>query len=140
MGVPGRIGRLAVIATAAVGVLCALAIAAAPTSTTGSRHADELRGADGADVLKGLAGNDLLVGGRGADVLIGGKGKDKLRGGPGRDGFNMRAGVPLAAPGKDKIHARDGGNDEINCGAGNDIAIVDASEDGIYDCEVVREP
>ena len=52
----------------------------------------------------------------------------------------MRDGVQLAAPGDDAIYARDGGNDEINCGAGNDVAIVDASEDGVYDCEVVREP
>src|SRR6476619_1117019 len=83
---------------------------------------------------------DKLVGGKGADVLIGGKGPDTLRGGPGRDGFNMRDGVQLAAPGRDKIDARDGGKDEINCGAGNDVAIVDATEDGVYDCEVVRQP
>ena len=55
----------------------------------------------------------------------------------GRDSFNMRDGVQLAAPGDDTIDARDGGNDEINCGAGNDVAIVDAIEDGVYDCEVV---
>ncbi len=140
MGAVGRMGRLAVVATALVVVLAAIAIAAAPATTTGSRHADKLMGDEGPDVLKGLAGKDLLVGGRGADLLIGGKGADKLRGGPGRDGFNMRNGVPLAAPGKDKIYARDGGNDEINCGAGKDIAIVDASEDGVYDCEVVRTP
>jgi hypothetical protein len=52
----------------------------------------------------------------------------------------MRDGVELAAPGNDKIYARDGGNDEINCGAGNDVAIVDATEDAVIDCEVVREP
>ncbi len=52
----------------------------------------------------------------------------------------MRDGVQLSAPGDDVIYARDGGNDEINCGAGNDVAIVDANEDGVYDCEEVREP
>ena len=92
------------------------------------------------DVLKGLSGHDLLSGGAGSDVLIGGRGPDTLRGGPGRDSFNMRKGVQLAARGRDIIHARDGGNDEINCGAGNDVAIVDPTEDGVYDCEVVREP
>jgi hypothetical protein len=73
-------------------------------------------------------------------VLIGGGGPDRLRGGPGRDGFNMRDGAELAAPGDDRIEARDGRRDEISCGAGDDIAIVDAAEDGVYDCEQVREP
>ncbi len=49
-------------------------------------------------------------------------------------------GIERPAPGNDRIEARDGGNDEISCGAGNDVAIVDASEDGIYDCEKVKEP
>jgi Ca2+-binding RTX toxin-like protein len=106
----------------------------------GTHGDDRLVGTKRGDVLKGLAGDDTLIGGRGSDVLIGGKGDDKLRGGPGRDEFNMRDGVQLSAPGDDVIHARDGGNDEINCGAGNDVAIVDANEDGVYDCEEVREP
>jgi hypothetical protein len=137
MRMQGRIVKLAF----AVAVVCAAFTAlAAAVVTPGSSHADRLVGTKQADLLKGLRGHDLLIGGRGSDILIGGKGPDKLRGGPGRDSFNMRDGVQLAAPGKDKIYARDGGKDEINCGAGNDIAIVDASEDGVYDCEVVREP
>jgi Ca2+-binding RTX toxin-like protein len=107
----------------------------------GGKGSDRLVGTSGADKLKGLAGRDTLIGGKGRDTLIGGKGRDVLRGGPDRDSFNMRSGVQLAAPGRDKIDARDGGQDEINCGAGgNDLAIVDAAEDGVYDCEKVREP
>lgn len=119
---------------------CAAVATAAVVDTTGSKHADRLVGSKADDVLKGLRGRDTLIGGDGNDVLIGGKGIDVLRGGPGRDSFNMRDGVQLAAPGRDKIDARDGGNDSINCGAGRDLAIVDSSEDGVYDCEVVREP
>jgi Ca2+-binding RTX toxin-like protein len=133
----GRIVKLAFVATFVCGSVAALGATGVPHGTS---QADRLVGSKGADVLKGLAGNDTLVGGHGEDVLIGGKGNDKLRGGPGRDHFNMRDGVQLAAPGNDKIYARDGGKDEINCGTGNDVAIVDASEDGVYDCEVVREP
>ncbi len=45
-----------------------------------------------------------------------------------------------AALGDDVIDARDGEEDEINCGDGDDVAIVDASEEGVLDCEVVQEP
>ncbi len=138
MGALGRLVKLTVVAAVSFGMLGGLAVAL--NTSTGSRQADRLEGTEKADVLKGLAGNDVLIAGDGADVLIGGKGNDKLRGGPRRDGFNMRNGVELAAPGNDKIYARDGGNDEINCGAGEDIAIVDATEDGVIDCEVVRTP
>jgi uncharacterized protein YodC (DUF2158 family) len=40
----------------------------------------------------------------------------------------------------DVIDARDGGPDMIICGRGDDRAIVDAVEDGVYDCEEVDEP
>jgi D-alanyl-D-alanine carboxypeptidase len=130
--------RIALAVVAVCGAFAAVALAVAPPH--GTSGDDKLTGTKHADVLKGLAGNDKLLGGRGSDRLIGGKGNDKLLGGPGRDEFNMEAGVQLSAPGDDVINARDGGKDEINCGAGHDIATVDASEDGVYDCEEVREP
>jgi hypothetical protein len=117
--------------------LGAIALAA---DHAGTAHADRLLGTKGDDVLKGLAGSDVLHGGGGRDVLIGGRGADKLYGDGGRDGFNMRDGVQLAAKGRDRIYARDGHPDEINCGAGRDLAVVDQIEDGVYDCEVVVEP
>jgi hypothetical protein len=129
--------RVVLIAAAVCAPAVAFAAAGAPH---GTQQADRLVGTKSADSLKGLGGNDTLIGGRGRDVLIGGKGDDKLRGGPGRDTYNMRDGVQLSAPGNDRIDARDGGNDEINCGTGDDIAVVDATEDGVYDCEVVIEP
>lgn len=120
--------------------LLALAGAAAAATQRGDGGANRLAGGPRADELDGRGGSDLLLGGRGADVLIGGRGPDRLLGGPGEDGFNVRDGVELAARGDDRIEARDGRRDQIGCGAGYDIAIVDAVEDGIYDCELVREP
>ena len=106
----------------------------------GTKKADKISGGSGDDELKGRKGNDNLKGGAGADVLIGGKGKDKFNPGKGEDGVNMRDGVELASPGKDVIKARDGEPDQISCGDGVDKAIVDAEEEGVYDCETVVEP
>jgi Ca2+-binding RTX toxin-like protein len=106
----------------------------------GGKGADRLVGTKAHDHLDGRGGRDVLIGGRGQDLLIGGRGADVLRGGKGRDSFNMRNGVEIASPGRDRIDARDGGQDSISCGAGRDVAIVDAAEDGVYDCERVKEP
>jgi len=46
----------------------------------------------------------------------------------------------VRAPGWDRIKARDGTPDEINCGGGYDVAVLDKEEDGVYGCEEVREP
>lgn len=134
----GRFGVL--ICAGAIAVCCATALGAAQAPETGTGHADRLIGTNGDDVIKGLAGSDHLHGGGGRDVLIGGKGLDSLYGEGGRDEFNMRNGDDLAAPGRDRIYARDGHPDSINCGDGTDLAVVDEVEDGVYDCEVVKEP
>ena len=126
------IGALAVCGT--------VALAASPGRIAGGAGPDRLVGTRGDDELAGLRGPDRLRGGPGRDVLIGGRGADRLTGDGGHDAFNMRDGVELAAPGRDRIYARDGHPDSISCGAGRDLAVVDAVEDGIYDCEVVREP
>lgn len=122
-----------------VAIVSVLAVSAAIADHKhGSGGPDRLLGTKSADVLEGLRGRDVLIGGRGSDVLIGGKGADRLYGGPGRDSFNMRAGVEVRAQGSDRIYARDGVPDEINCGAGRDVAFVDDVEDGVYDCEKVK--
>jgi Ca2+-binding RTX toxin-like protein len=133
-------GRL--ISFGCVAALAGLALAAAAIAVNehGGRGADVLHGTSGADTLKGLGGRDRLIGGPGDDLLIGGKGADRLIGGSGQDSFNMRRGVELPAPGGDRIYARDKRKDQINCGAGVDVAIVDKVEDGVYDCEKVEEP
>ena len=63
-----------------------------------------------------------------------------LRGGRGHDWFNNVGGVRRGGGGNDRILARDGRADTIDCGPGRDVAIVDKNEDGLFDCEVVREP
>lgn len=115
----------------------------------GTSGADRLNGREGPDRIKGFAGpdrlrggrgSDLLRGGRGADRLVGGKGGDRLIGGAGRDEINMRNGVEIASPGRDRIEARDGSPDQINCGDGWDRVRVDAVEEGVYNCEVIKAP
>ena len=134
----GRFGLIALVgALVATG---AVALAAAPARIAGGAGADRIAGTKGADEILGLGGADRLRGGPGRDVLIGGKGPDKLTGDGGRDEFNMRDEQELAAPGRDRIYARDGRPDSISCGGGRDLAVVDEVEDGVYDCEVVIEP
>jgi Ca2+-binding RTX toxin-like protein len=129
------------LAAGLAGLACAVMAAASLAATeTGAQGRDRLIGTKAGDWLDGRGGPDLLVGAKGNDVLLGGRGRDVLRGGPGRDGFNVDHGVALAAPGSDRIDARDGAPDEIYCGGGIDTAIVDFEEDGVYNCEQVLEP
>ena len=51
------------------------------------------------------------------------------------DGSNINAG-----PGNDVIYARNGAQDTIDCGDGVDTVYVDATEDGVFNCENVIRP
>lgn len=107
----------------------------------GEGGSDKLIARNGDDRVFGGGGHDKIRGGKGDDRLIAGKGGAVMYGGLGRDEFNMADGTQVAGQGRDVIHARDGVADEINCGPGkNDVAYVDGSEDGIYDCELVVTP
>jgi len=94
---------------------------------------------DEGDLIDGGPGNDVLDGGNAQqadygvydDVLYGRSGNDGLRGGPGRD-------ILDGGPGNDTIQARDGGRDEVRCGPGNDLALVDRRDHVARDCEHVR--
>ena len=132
-------GRTIGFGCAAAFACMALAGAAMAVTQHGSRGADVLHGTSAADTLKGLRGGDRLIGGPGDDVLVGGRGADDLDGGSGYDSFNMREGRELPARGNDRIDARDHRPDQINCGQGTDVAIVDGVEDGVYNCEKVKE-
>ena len=134
MGRPGLLVWIALVGCL-TGAAAALAV-----DRTGTAQGERIVGTRGNDTLDGRSGSDNLIGKGGRDVLIGGGGEDSLHGDGGRDSFNMRDGKPLAAKGRDRIYARDGHPDEINCGAGRDLAVVDEVEDGVYDCEVVKEP
>jgi Ca2+-binding RTX toxin-like protein len=107
----------------------------------------------GASTVRSLGGDDRVTGGNheetldggpGADRLEGGFGPDSITGGPGRDTiYGDRTGeqcgifescvVPF---GNDVIDARDGEADTIDCGPGEDRAVVDAT-DVVSGCEAV---
>jgi len=159
----GRLAPAAVTLGAAtcVAFLVAAIVPASPHKATlieGTSHADRLIGTEGPDVISGKGRGDLIRAHRGPDLVLGGAGFDRLRGargadrlldsgggakmvgGKGRDEFNMKNGVEVGGSGNDVIHARDGFRDVINCGPGNDVAIVDRSEDGVFDCERIKLP
>lgn len=87
----------------------------------GTRRAERICGHGGADVIEALAGADVVQGGWQADTLVGGAGRDRLIGGRGDD----------------VIHARDGERDTIECGWGNDHAVVDRTDRVLRGCERV---
>jgi Ca2+-binding RTX toxin-like protein len=99
-----------------------------------------LDGGEGDDALDGRAQMDpairlFLLGGPGNDVLFGGAGADRLDGGSGLDRL-------FALGGQDLILARDGGPDTLDCGAGDDRAVVDSDppDSVVIDCEKVARP
>jgi len=126
-------------------------------SFTGSDAAEQIKivnpGNDGSSTLLGLGGDDVLVGndfddtvdgGAGNDTVEGGHGNDTVTGGPGRDTIygdatSAHCGwysckIPF---GNDVIQARDGEQDNIDCGIGTDRAVVDAN-DVVANCETVE--
>jgi Ca2+-binding RTX toxin-like protein len=96
----------------------------------GGSGADDLSGDADPNLLFGLDGADSLTGGAGDDTLDGGNGADGLNGGPGRD--TLRGGAD-----DDTIGARDGFADRIDCGPGDDTAIVNPA-DVVTNCETVE--
>lgn len=79
------------------------------------REGIRIIGTDAANRLVGGLGNDVIVGGRGSDTL---------------DGY----------AGDDTIDARDGAPDRVLCGAGDDVALVDAVDRVADNCERVSKP
>src|SRR5918992_1096633 len=73
--------------------------------------------------VQGGRGNDVLTGNGRANRLFGGGGRDNLRGRGGND-------LLMGGGANDRIDARDGAGsvDRIECGAGNDTALVDAAD------------
>ena len=110
------------------------AVSAAPPHVRGRRiigtsKGEYLAGGGHDDVIFGLGGNDTLLGGAGDDRIYGGPGNDVITGGSGADHL-------YGGPGSDTIYAADGERDIIDCGPGNDRAVVDAV-DKVVNCEVV---
>ena len=99
--------------------------------------ADDLRAGSGRETIDGGAGDDRIEGGWNHDVLTGGPGKDVIYGDStsGNCGGNGQScTIPF---GNDTINARDGEADQVDCGAGNDRAVVDALDTVAANCETV---
>lgn len=96
----------------------------------GTNRGEYLAGGGFDDVILGRGGNDTLLGGMGDDRMDGGRGNDVLTGGPGAD-------VLVGGLGSDTIYAADGERDIVDCGEGNDRAVVDAV-DVVKNCELVQ--
>jgi Ca2+-binding RTX toxin-like protein len=99
----------------------------------GTQRADALSGGAAAETIKGHDGDDRLAGGDGDDLLLGGGGRDRLKGGLGED-------VLRGGPGDDVLRARDGRTDRLDCGRGEDVAIVDRLDPPVRHCEQVKRP
>jgi len=103
--------RLGVLVTGLALLLSGSALAA---TIVGTAKNEVIRGTAKADKLYGKAGNDRLYGLGGNDLLVGGAGNDTLVGGAGAD--------------------------KLQCGQGRDVAIADAKDTVLADCERVRGP
>ena len=93
-----------------------------------SEAADTVKGLGGDDMIDGANGNDALDGGAGNDTIYGGGNDDTIVGGPGLDslsGEGSGSGLYVSVAGNDRIDARDGVREQLNCGPGADTAIVD---------------
>jgi Ca2+-binding RTX toxin-like protein len=145
-----RIRLLAVSAGALLVLMFATsAIAAAGASSgddnvTGSARGEHISLQAGDDRADGGRGDDTIDGGRGDDTLRGGAGDDRLRGGAGADWLTDHRGTDRLSggAGNDRIDARDqrGSDDRrdvVDCGAGDDTALVD-SDDVVLHCEHVQ--
>jgi Ca2+-binding RTX toxin-like protein len=102
-----------------------------------NRGADLVYGGEGNDVLYGGWGNDLQHGGPGNDIIFAGRGRDESWGDEGDDVLwamargdrhgrhDFRGDTLHGGDGNDLFRARDGEGDVIDCGPGDDVAILD---------------
>ncbi len=98
-----------------------------PVAPDGVKHL----GTRGGDVLRGTRSDDLLFAFGGPDRVDAGAGNDLVDAGNGED-------VVEAGAGDDRVRAFDGEHDVVRCGAGNDEAYVDPTDEH-RDCEEVLE-
>jgi Ca2+-binding RTX toxin-like protein len=92
----------------------------APLRLTEDGVADDGEAGEGDNIASAV---EIVVGGAGADTLAGGSGPNQL----------------TAGAGDDTVMARDAGVDQVDCGAGNDAAVLDVA-DTTKDCEVEQRP
>lgn len=111
---------------------------AGPEQFAGGGGSDELHGAGGDDDLHGGSGDDQIYGDGGNDTLQGSLAADTVDGGPGTDqiyGDSIGCTYSCSAD-ADRLFARDGERDAVDCGGGADTAQVDGL-DVVAFCAVV---
>jgi hypothetical protein len=131
-----------------LGVMALSGAALAVTKTcsenpcVGTNGPDRLKGTDAKNEIRGLAGPDYIAGKQSADDLYGNRGQDEVRAGNGRDRVFGGRGrdVLYGGGGNDTMNARDGYEDDVNCGLGTDTAYVDKLDRVNEDCENVFGP
>jgi len=94
---------------------------------SGGADDDLFHGKAGDDVARGATGRDDLLTGQGDDLSYGGPGPDQLFDNEGRDHLT-------GGSGNDRFSTHDGDRDVIDCGAGEDIAMIDRF-DRVSGCE-----
>jgi hypothetical protein len=99
---------------------------------------DKVVGEDAVEDIDGGAGNDYLEGGKNHDVITGGPGKDTIYGDDTDASCNSNYVESCVLYGNDQINARDGEVDNIDCGAGTDKVVADASDVVAANCETVE--
>lgn len=123
---------------------------------TGGSASDDLTGNGAANPLSGNGGNDFIEGGAGADAITGGSGIDRAiytnevasvtvdlitdtatGASAGNDSVVTVESVE-GSPNDDVIRSRDSAAGSVDCGAGTDQAVADASAtDTLSSCETV---
>ena len=106
------------------------------STLSGGAGNDKLVAGDYADTLDGGPGNDYLNGGFGNDTITGGPGQDTILGDATSASCGWYAYTCKIPYGNDVIYARDGEQDTIDCGVGEDKAVVDKI-DIVSNCETV---
>jgi len=132
--------RLTVTAKNAYGSSVAMSAPSDPVlASPPHRKGRRIVGTNAGDYLAGSGFDDVILGRGGSDTLLGGMGDDRIDGGPGNDVLTGGAGadVLVGGDGSDTIYAADGERDIVDCGAGNDRAVVD-SVDVVKNCELVQ--
>ncbi|WP_167288834.1 calcium-binding protein [Nocardioides seonyuensis] len=102
----------------------------------GNAGADTITGNDGTETIDGGAGDDTLEGGYGHDTITGGPGRDTIFADETSQRCSYLTDCVVVPFGNDLILARDGEADVIDCGVGDDRAVVDPV-DTATNCEEV---
>ncbi len=89
-----------------------------------------MSGGRGNDTQNGGNGNDRIFANLGVDTTDGGAGNDDLwalaRGDVNKDvPLDTTADTLIGGEGDDRFHLRDGEQDTVDCGPGNDLALLD---------------